>query len=138
MSSKIDMVPQLSVPSVPLSLHSIVPIPYDLNAAALQTVTDNGFHPQFPPEVEAELNALVPVNTPGAVDQRGLLWSSIDNDTSRDLDQIEVAEQLFQQVEDTIRQVIKKDDLGLILDMAHSGLGGTVPSGSSSMVATSL
>ncbi len=88
------MVPQLSVPSVPLSLHSIVPIPYDLNAAALQTVTDNGFHPQFPPEVEAELNALVPVNTPGAVDQRGLLWSSIDNDTSRDLDQIEVAEQL--------------------------------------------
>jgi exoribonuclease-2 len=69
-------------------------MPYDLNAAALQTVTDNGFHPQFPPEALTELDALFPVSTPSAVDQRSLLWSSIDNDTSRDLDQIEVAEQL--------------------------------------------
>ncbi len=69
-------------------------MPYDLSAAALQTVTDNGFHPQFPPEALAELKALVPTFTEGAVDQRNLLWSSIDNDTSRDLDQIEVAEQL--------------------------------------------
>ena len=67
---------------------------YDLAAAALQTVTDNGFHPDFPPEALAELNALVPSFVQGAVDQRDLLWSSIDNDTSRDLDQIEVAEQL--------------------------------------------
>jgi exoribonuclease R len=67
---------------------------YDLNAAAFQTVIDNGFHPQFPPEVEAELKDSQAVTTPGAVDLRGLLWSSIDNDTSRDLDQIEVAEQL--------------------------------------------
>ncbi len=67
---------------------------YDLAAAALQTVTDNGFHPDFPPEALAELKALNPTFTPGAIDQRGLLWSSIDNDTSRDLDQIEVAEQL--------------------------------------------
>ena len=27
---------------------------YDLSAAALQTVTDKGFHPQFPPEALAE------------------------------------------------------------------------------------
>ncbi len=67
---------------------------YDLSAAALQTVTDNGFHPDFPPEAIAELNALTPTFVQGAVDQRNLLWSSIDNDTSRDLDQIEVAEQL--------------------------------------------
>ena len=67
---------------------------YDLAAAALQTVTDNGFHPTFPADALAELNALNPTFTLGAINQRGLLWSSIDNDTSRDLDQIEVAEQL--------------------------------------------
>jgi exoribonuclease-2 len=67
---------------------------YDLSAAALQTVTDNGFHPQFPPEALAELASLSHTFTPGTLDLRGLLWSSIDNDTSRDLDQIEVAEQL--------------------------------------------
>jgi exoribonuclease-2 len=71
-----------------------VPIPYDLNAAALQTVRDNGFDPDFPPEVVAELNALVTVTARNAVDLRHLLWSSIDNDTSRDLDQVEVAEPL--------------------------------------------
>ncbi len=74
-------------------VHSYKPM-FDLSAAALQTVTDNGFHPTFPPEALAELNALVPSFTPGAIDQRDLLWSSIDNDTSRDLDQIEVAEAL--------------------------------------------
>jgi exoribonuclease-2 len=69
-------------------------MPYDLNAAALQTVTDNGFHPDFPAEALAELDALAPITASGSVDLRGMLWSSIDNDTSRDLDQIEVAEQL--------------------------------------------
>jgi len=69
-------------------------MPYDLNAAALQTVTDNGFHPDFPPEALAELDAPVPATVQGMVDLRGMLWSSIDKDTSRDLDQIEVAEQL--------------------------------------------
>jgi len=76
------------------AVNSNVPMPYDLNAAALQTVSDNGFHPDFPPEITAELNALVTVTIPGVVDLRHLLWSSIDNDTSRDLDQIEAAEQL--------------------------------------------
>jgi VacB/RNase II family 3'-5' exoribonuclease len=71
-----------------------VPTPYDLNAAALQTVVDNGFHPNFPAEAEVELHSLTPVSVSGSVDLRGLLWSSIDNDASRDLDQIEIAEQL--------------------------------------------
>jgi VacB/RNase II family 3'-5' exoribonuclease len=69
-------------------------MPYDLNAAALQTVTANGFHPNFPAEAIAELDALTPATMSGLVDLRQLLWSSIDNDSSRDLDQVEVAEQL--------------------------------------------
>ena len=57
----------------------------------------HGFQPDFPPEVPqqlAELRAHPPqIAAAGDIrDLRNLLWSSIDNDTSRDLDQIEVAE----------------------------------------------
>ncbi len=53
----------------------------------------------FPPELPqqlADLKANPPQVAPAADirDLRNLLWSSIDNDTSRDLDQIEVAERL--------------------------------------------
>jgi len=57
-----------------------------------------GFHPDFPPGTEEQLTALRARPAPlagGAVeDLRALLWSSIDNDTSRDLDQIEYAERV--------------------------------------------
>jgi VacB/RNase II family 3'-5' exoribonuclease len=58
-----------------------------------------GFEPDFPPAVGqqlAQLRANPPAITAGGDvrDLRKLLWSSIDNDTSRDLDQIEVAERL--------------------------------------------
>jgi VacB/RNase II family 3'-5' exoribonuclease len=70
----------------------------DLQAVAKQVVLDRGFDPDFPPAVEQQLVALharPPQIAPGkgVRDLRGLLWSSIDNDTSRDLDQIEAAEQ---------------------------------------------
>ena len=57
-----------------------------------------GFNPDFAPGTEAQVDALK--NQPAVVpsdqirDLRGLLWSSIDNDTSRDLDQIEAAERV--------------------------------------------
>jgi len=56
-----------------------------------------GFEPDFPPQVPkqlADLKAHPPqiVASGDVRDLRNLLWSSIDNDTSRDLDQIEVAE----------------------------------------------
>lgn len=57
---------------------------------------ENGFEPDMPAAVPlqlAELQRHPPVVTPapGIQDLRHLLWSSIDNDTSRDLDQLEVA-----------------------------------------------
>jgi exoribonuclease-2 len=71
----------------------------DLQATAKQVMIDHGFEPDFPPEVAAQvakLRAIQPQLTANANvrDLRSLLWSSIDNDTSRDLDQIEVAERL--------------------------------------------
>src|SRR5215471_157592 len=72
---------------------------FDIQAAAKQVMLDNGFEPDFP---AAALQQLTEINSkPPQVaagkdvrDLRSLLWSSIDNDTSRDLDQIEVAEKL--------------------------------------------
>ena len=58
-----------------------------------------GFRPEFGPGVDQQTAAtekalaqLTP--TAGVEDLRGLGWSSIDNDTSKDLDQIEVAERV--------------------------------------------
>jgi exoribonuclease-2 len=70
-----------------------------LQAAAKEIMRQYGFEPDFPPAVEqqlAQLRASPPALTAGGDvrDLRNLLWSSIDNDTSRDLDQIEVAERL--------------------------------------------
>jgi exoribonuclease-2 len=69
----------------------------DLQAIAKQVMMQYGFEPDFPPEIAqqlAELKANPPKAAPGpdVRDLRNLLWSSIDNDTSRDLDQIEFAE----------------------------------------------
>jgi exoribonuclease-2 len=70
-----------------------------LQAVAKDLVLQYGFKPDFAPEVQQQLiqlRAHPPAIAAGADvrDLRKLLWSSIDNDTSRDLDQIEVAERL--------------------------------------------
>ncbi len=71
---------------------------FDLFAAAREEMIEEGFEPDFPPGVDEQLAALKPAalnGTDGNVrDLRSLLWSSIDNDTSRDLDQAEVAERV--------------------------------------------
>jgi VacB/RNase II family 3'-5' exoribonuclease len=70
---------------------------FDLRAAERQAMAEHGFEADFPPEVKrevAELVAYPPKVNAEAKDLRHLLWSSIDNDTSRDLDQIEYAEKL--------------------------------------------
>jgi VacB/RNase II family 3'-5' exoribonuclease len=69
----------------------------DLQVIAKQVMQQRGFQPDFPPQVPqqlADLKAHPPQIAPtGDIrDLRNLPWSSIDNDTSRDLDQIEVAD----------------------------------------------
>ena len=71
---------------------------FDLSAAAFTEMVRQGFHPDFPTgsdEQVGRIGAMAPEEPGGDVrDLRGLLWSSIDNDTSRDLDQIEYAERV--------------------------------------------
>jgi VacB/RNase II family 3'-5' exoribonuclease len=68
----------------------------NLQAAAREEMLENGFHPDFPPETKTQLSSIrsaSPLNPgPAVKDMRSFLWSSIDNDSSRDLDQIEYAE----------------------------------------------
>src|SRR5688572_18715275 len=59
----------------------------------------NGFQPDFPPEVQLEVAQLDERDADVAAkdvrkDLTRLLWSSIDNRESRDLDQVEYAERL--------------------------------------------
>jgi exoribonuclease-2 len=79
-------------------MQSSQPIHFNLVAAARAAMIEHGFEPDFPAATGAELAAIqahpAPPAVPGVKDLTGLLWSSIDNDTSKDLDQIEWAEQL--------------------------------------------
>jgi ribonuclease R len=71
-------------------------IHYDLHGRARREMWHEGFEPEFPPEAEQQLRQSAPHGAldGAARDLRRLLWSSIDNRESRDLDQIEVAERL--------------------------------------------
>src|ERR1700681_3196513 len=68
-----------------------------LRAIAVKAMRDRGLDPEFPPDALAEVAALTaPAQTTEEPtrDLRALLWCSIDNDDSRDLDQLSVAEAL--------------------------------------------
>jgi exoribonuclease-2 len=65
---------------------------FDLAAASRQEMIAEGFLPAFPADAMNQLETLHPAPESGLHDLTGLLWSSIDNDDSRDLDQIEWAE----------------------------------------------
>ena len=71
----------------------------DLHAIARKAMRDNGFEPDFPEDAERELHEAARVgertsHDDSVRDLRALLWSSIDNRESRDLDQVEYAERL--------------------------------------------
>ncbi len=71
---------------------------FNLSAAAHAIMLERGFQPDFPAGTDQQLAEIAaqPAASSSAdlKDLRGLPWSSIDNDTSKDLDQIEWAEQL--------------------------------------------
>src|SRR5438477_5658981 len=83
-------------------MQSAQPLHFNLVAAAHASMVEHGFNPDFPDGVDTELASIqagsIPPSSQNSAaefkDLRGLLWSSIDNDTSKDLDQIEWAEQL--------------------------------------------
>ena len=75
---------------------------FDLGASAYAEMIKNGFHPDFPAGSDAQVAAIrawvdAPTNSQADAkvrDLRGPWWSSIDNDTSKDLDQVEMAERV--------------------------------------------
>jgi exoribonuclease-2 len=70
----------------------------DLRSIALRAMINSGLATDFPPEVLREAVSLTKTIThtaSGSVrDMREVLWSSIDNHESRDLDQVEYVERL--------------------------------------------
>jgi len=69
----------------------------NLSAMAHDAMIEAGFEPDLTPEIENQLNNLkstLPSGDAGTKDLRKLLWSSIDNRESKDLDQIEWSERL--------------------------------------------
>ena len=66
-----------------------------LRAIAVAAMRAHGLDPDFPADARAQVAALdaAPASSDGSAarDLRGLLWCSIDNDDSRDLDQLSVA-----------------------------------------------
>lgn len=68
----------------------------DLAELARQAMLERGLEPDFPPDALRQVEALTGPAQPdgGAIaDLRDLAWASIDNDDSRDLDQLTVAEE---------------------------------------------
>lgn len=68
---------------------------HDLQELARQAMAEHGLQAEFPAEVMAEVQRLQPPKAEaGVADLRALPWCSIDNDDSRDLDQLTVGEAL--------------------------------------------
>ena len=72
------------------------PAAFDFHGKARSEMFRQGFKPDFPAPVIEEVKAVrsAPAASNACRDLRRLLWSSIDNSDSRDLDQIEWAERL--------------------------------------------
>src|SRR5512142_3364448 len=69
-----------------------------LTEAVRQAIAASGFEAELAPDARAQLQQIIksgePSWPPNVRDLRAQLWSSIDNEDTRDLDQIELAERL--------------------------------------------
>ena len=86
-----------------------------LQSIARRAMLDRGLLPDFSPEALAELDRIqAPAATNGEVlrDLTHLLWASIDNDDSRDLDQLTVAEVM---PEDNVKILVAIADVDSIV-----------------------
>ena len=86
-----------------------------LSAIAVRAMRERGLQPGFSAEVTAEVLPLT--RAPSSADEpvrdlRDLLWCSIDNDDSRDLDQLSVAEQL---AEGSVRLLVAIADVDVVV-----------------------
>jgi VacB/RNase II family 3'-5' exoribonuclease len=91
---------------------------YDLSALAHQAMLDRGLEPDFPAPVMQQVDGLTAAaidDSPTIRDLRDLAWASIDNDDSRDLDQLTVAQDLGAGVVRVLVAVADVDSL------VHSG-----------------
>src|SRR6476660_97524 len=102
----------------------------DLRAIAHQAMLDRGLEPDLPPAVIHQLQGIQgPARDaqPSIRDLRQLLWCSIDNDHSMDLDQLTVAERL---PAGTVKVLVAIADVDAIVKTAspidrHAGINTT-------------
>ncbi len=94
-----------------------------LQRIAFRAMTERGLLAEFAPEVLAEVDRPDPLPDalgPVRRDLRELPWSSIDNDDSRDLDQLTVAEELPDGAT-RVRVAVADVDAGVAVDSAVDG-----------------
>jgi exoribonuclease-2 len=87
---------------------------FDLVAAARREMIERGFEPDPPDAAVRQARGLLPRQEAGLTDLTSLPWSSIDNDESRDLDQIEWAER----VDGGIRVLVAIADVDSLVERA--------------------
>ena len=83
-----------------------------LRAIAITAMRERGLSPEFPQDALAQATAAAAPVAGGALrDLRALLWCSIDNDDSRDLDQLSVAEPL---ADDAVKVLVAIADVDAV------------------------
>ena len=103
------------------------PVRYDLRAIAHDAMVRRGLLPDFSPAVLAQTETIDGAATrsaPEIRDLRDLLWASIDNDDSRDLDQLSVAQAA---ADGTVRILVAVADVDALVnkDSAIDGHAST-------------